>query len=276
MMPPKQKKSGGTLLIVLGAIVAVVIALVICFFTVHFWEDATCSSAKTCVLCGKTEGKKLSHEWLEATCTTPETCKHCGKTEGQKRTHEWLEATCSTPETCKYCGLTQGEPVHTWLPATCEAPETCSGCRRTQGSALGHDWADATYDDPKTCTRCGKTDGMPKGYLDSVDGEFKPFSWGNMNTYAYYLESTVYGCKSFLLYFEPTYSNDTRSNEWKLLYQDANGAWHEHCIFTAAPAAGEYEFTFDTRPDIKAVAVIPCTPCYYNFALAVWSVYSSN
>ena len=250
MMPPKQKKSGGTLLIVLGAIAAVVIALVICFFTVHFWEDATCSSAKTCVLCGKTEGKKLSHEWLEATCTTPETCKHCG--------------------------LTQGKPVHTWLPATCEAPETCSGCGRTKGSALGHDWAEATYDDPKSCTRCGKTDGMPKGYLDSVDGEFKPFSWGNMNTHAYYLESTVYGCKSFLLFFEPIYSNDTQSNEWKLLYQDTNGAWHEHCTFTAAPAAGEYEFAFDTRPDIKAVAVIPCTPCYHTFRLAVWSVYSSN
>lgn len=250
MMPPKQKKSGGTLLIVLGAIVAVVAALVICFFTVHLWEDATCSAPKTCKLCGKTEGEKLEHEWLEATC--------------------------NYPERCSLCGVTQGTTVHTWLPATCLEPETCSGCRRTKGSALGHDWIEATYDDPETCSRCGKIGGPAKGYMGSIDGEFKPFNWGNMSTHAYHLETTIPGCREFDLFFEPIYSTDTQSNEWKLLYQDGNGVWHEHCTFEAVPAANEYIFTFESRPDIKAVAVIPCTPCAYNFRLAVWEVYSSK
>ena len=141
---------------------------------------------------------------------------------------------------------------------------------------MGHDWIEATYDDPKTCARCGKTDGMPKGYINSVDGEFKPFTWGGMNTYAYYLETTIPGCREFLLFFELTYSGDAQSKDWKLVYQDGKGVWHEHCVFEASPSNWEYKFTFDDRPDIKAVAVIPCNRCQYNFGLAVWSVYSSN
>ena len=249
MMPPK-KKSGATALIVIGVIAALLIALVVCFFTVHLWEDATCNAPKTCKLCGKTEGDQLEHEWMDATC--------------------------NDPERCKLCGATQGSPVHTWMPATCLEPETCSGCRRTKGSALGHDWIDATFDDPQTCARCGRFGEMALGYIDSVDGEYQTFYWGGMNTHAYHLETTIPGCREFLLFFRITYSGNTQSDQWRLLYQDSNGAWHEHCIFEASPDNWEYIFTFDDRPDIKAVAVIPCQFCEYSFGLAVWNIYSSE
>lgn len=48
----------------------------------HSFKDATCTSPKTCTLCGKTEGETLEHEWIEATSKAPKTCKLCGLTEG--------------------------------------------------------------------------------------------------------------------------------------------------------------------------------------------------
>ena len=249
-MPQAQKSSGISPLIPILGAVAMVIVLVICFFTVHIWKDATCDAPKTCALCGKTEGRKLEHAWADATCETPETCRHCGETRGTAG-HEWQNATCETAMTCRVCGKKEGSP-------------------------LGHNWKEATYDDPETCRTCGKTRGLPKGYISSVDGEFKLFTWGGRNTYAYYLEETIPGCKEFLLFFELTYTGNTQSKDWKLLYQDGNGVWHEHCTFEASPSDCEYKFIFDDRPDIKAVAVIPSNYCQYSFRLAVWSVYSSK
>ena len=40
----------------------------------HEWYAATCTSPKTCSLCGKTEGEPLPHTWLDATCTAAKTC----------------------------------------------------------------------------------------------------------------------------------------------------------------------------------------------------------
>ena len=48
----------------------------------HVWADATCTAAKTCTSCGKTEGEPLAHDWEEATYYAPQTCKVCGATEG--------------------------------------------------------------------------------------------------------------------------------------------------------------------------------------------------
>ncbi len=48
------------------------------------------------------------HEWSAATCTTPKTCTLCGETEGIARGHEWHNANCTVPKTCAICGTTQG------------------------------------------------------------------------------------------------------------------------------------------------------------------------
>lgn len=44
----------------------------------HQWEDATCDTPKTCLICGKTQGEPLGHEWVGPTCVDPEFCSVCG------------------------------------------------------------------------------------------------------------------------------------------------------------------------------------------------------
>lgn len=49
---------------------------------VHDWIDATCTTAKTCSICGQTEGEPLGHTWVEATKYAPKTCSICNYAEG--------------------------------------------------------------------------------------------------------------------------------------------------------------------------------------------------
>jgi hypothetical protein len=53
-----------------------------------------------------------AHEWEEATCTTAKVCKICGTTEGTAPGHVWTEATCTAPRTCQTCGAVEGELGH--------------------------------------------------------------------------------------------------------------------------------------------------------------------
>lgn len=53
----------------------------------------------------------LKHEWVEATCTTARTCQKCGKTEGFPLGHTWIPATCTEPMNCSVCGEIDGDPL---------------------------------------------------------------------------------------------------------------------------------------------------------------------
>ena len=76
-------------------------------------------------------------EWYAANCTTPKTCVKCGETEGEALGHTWVEADCTTPKTCSVCHLTEGEALgHTWVDATTEAPKTCTTCSATEGERI--------------------------------------------------------------------------------------------------------------------------------------------
>lgn len=115
----------------------------ILFYTCyHRWDNATCTTAKTCSICGKTEGKPLGHNWTEATCEEPRTCSSCGKTEGTVLGHNWEKATCEIPKTCSICGKTQGDALGHELgaytvvkEATCseegKKEAVCSRCQKT-------------------------------------------------------------------------------------------------------------------------------------------------
>ena len=48
----------------------------------HDWISATCTTVKTCSICGQTEGEPLGHTWVEATKYAPKTCSTCGYKEG--------------------------------------------------------------------------------------------------------------------------------------------------------------------------------------------------
>ena len=124
----------------------------------HEWEDADCTTPKTCSECGKTKGEALGHDWEDGDCSSPRICKDCGETEGKTQGHNWKDATCASPKTCTECGKTRGEPLeHDWKEATCTKPKTCRNCGETQGEPLGHNWSPSSCTDPGVCMTCGET-----------------------------------------------------------------------------------------------------------------------
>lgn len=50
--------------------------------SMHTWNEADCTTAKKCSVCGATEGSALGHDWTPATCTAYEACKRCGAVKG--------------------------------------------------------------------------------------------------------------------------------------------------------------------------------------------------
>ena len=90
----------------------------------HKWVDATCTTAKTCSVCGATEGEAGGgHAWADATCTAPKTCTICGETEGEANGHTFVDATCTSRVTCSTCGTKKGERLdHNYVDGV------CSGC----------------------------------------------------------------------------------------------------------------------------------------------------
>ncbi len=115
---------------------------------VHNWKDATCTEAKTCSVCGETEGTALGHTWADATCTTPKTCSVCNVTEGIALGHTEEVIEGSYP-TCTEPGLSDGVKC-----------KVCGEVIKVQKeiSALGHREIPVAKVDP-TCTTVGLTAG---------------------------------------------------------------------------------------------------------------------
>ncbi len=86
-----------------------------------------------CTRCEKWIDETLEmteHTWKAATCTTPKTCTVCGKVSGSALRHSWKAATCTAPKTCTRCGATTGSALgHTDTPK-------CTRCGRNNRSAL--------------------------------------------------------------------------------------------------------------------------------------------
>jgi len=139
--------------------VILVIALAFCLTACgceHDWNEATCTTPKTCKLCEATEGEVKAHQWQDATCVAPKTCKDCGATEGDVAGHVWEEATCTTAKTCAACKETEGEALgHTWADATCTEAKTCTVCSEKEGEALGHTAGSWTVEKEATCSELG-------------------------------------------------------------------------------------------------------------------------
>lgn len=98
----------------------------------HVWQEATCSTPKTCVECGETEGEVLEHTFSKASCTTPEICKACGATGEAALEHDFLVATCAQAETCSRCGEQRGER----LPHEEQFIGECDLCHEIQNKDL--------------------------------------------------------------------------------------------------------------------------------------------
>ena len=134
----------------------------------HHWHECT---AEGCTLTAGTanSGKDgyAEHNWTAANCTTAKTCSICGKTEGSALGHDWADATCTAPKTCKRtgCTATDGSPLgHDWdtVVWTIGDDQHWHKCNRTGCTAIkdaaNHtpDRNAATEDDPIKCTECGK------------------------------------------------------------------------------------------------------------------------
>ena len=146
----------------------------------HDYQAATCTTPKTCAICGQTEGSPVVHNYLarvhEATCAaqgyTQYTCENCGDSYNDHYTpvsdHNYVitweqYATCEeegyVEKTCTVCGdetLEFTAPTgHSWTEATCTEPKVCSVCGELHSSALGHSWGDWVVLEQATCTSIG-------------------------------------------------------------------------------------------------------------------------
>ena len=133
----------------------------------HHWHECT---AEGCTLTAGTanseKGGYEEHNWTAANCTTAKTCSICGKTEGSALGHDWADATCTAPKPCKRtgCTATDGSPLgHDWATDwTIGDVQHWHKCNRTGctviNAAANHipDRNAATEDDPVKCTECGK------------------------------------------------------------------------------------------------------------------------
>lgn len=133
----------------------------------HHWHECT---AEGCTLTAGTanseKGGYAEHNWTAANCTTAKTCSICGKTEGSALGHDWADATCTAPKTCKRtgCTATDGSPLgHDWDTVWMIGDDQhWHKCNRTGctviNDAANHipDRTAATEDDPVKCTECGK------------------------------------------------------------------------------------------------------------------------
>lgn len=133
----------------------------------HHWHECM---AEGCTLTAGTanseKGGYEEHDWTAANCTTAKTCSICGKTEGSALGHDWADATCTAPKTCKRtgCTATDGSPLgHDWDTVWMIGDDQhWHKCNRT-GCTVIKDAANhipdrnaATEDDPVKCTKCGK------------------------------------------------------------------------------------------------------------------------
>lgn len=138
----------------------------------HKWADATCTTPKTCSVCGTTEGDALGHTGGTATCTTQAVCSVCGQSYGAKANHTYAttytidrDPTCTVAgEKSKHCtqeGCTATTDV-TAIPATghnfdkTKADGKCTECT----AVCPHDNGEAIPAVEATCTEKGSTAGF--------------------------------------------------------------------------------------------------------------------
>lgn len=89
---------------------------------------------------------ETGHTWQEATCTTPKTCSVCGVTRGKARGHTWSDWEIIKRQNCTEAG----EKTRTCSACGKQESEPC-------GSAIGHDYGEPIINLP-TCTEKGRAE----------------------------------------------------------------------------------------------------------------------
>lgn len=113
---------------------------------------ATCTSTgektKVCTLCGDSQNEvipMLEHTWTEVTCSTAKTCSVCGASEGEPNfSHNFTPTSTAEPGscvdggvnvfTCTECGSLKEVTAHKWSDGICEScNEACEDHNWTEG-----------------------------------------------------------------------------------------------------------------------------------------------
>lgn len=109
----------------------------------HDWQDATCTTPKTCSKCSATMGKAWGHDFIAGKCY------RCGVLEGSADIGG--DSSSALPDSSSYDPACE----HDWQDATCTVPQTCSKCGKTIGSSNGHIMGGWIIDKTATCTEEG-------------------------------------------------------------------------------------------------------------------------
>jgi DNA-directed RNA polymerase subunit RPC12/RpoP len=136
----------------------------------HDWEDATCTTPKTCKTCKTTEGEALGHTGGTATCTNKAECTVCKQPYGELAAHTPNEDDndCTTAITCKACGAvtTPAKDSHTGGTATCKDKAKCEVCGKEYGELGAHTGGTATCTEKAVCTICEQPYGEALGHKE--------------------------------------------------------------------------------------------------------------
>ena len=223
----KMKKSTKNI-IVASVLVAIAIFIIIGIFTCsfgHIWEEASCTEAKHCIICGETEDKELGHNFKLISCEEGKECQRCGLIDTSELGHKWKEASCYNPKTCTICGQKEGEKIgHIWKEATCTNRKICKVCGAKGGVALGHIEGEIKITKESTltqsgeenvyCSRCNeviKTNTIVKK-TPQVEGQSFNFTNGELVEYINYRLANGYSLDTTPIDVDGTYAYAFRYN----------------------------------------------------------------
>ena len=127
----------------------------------HIWVDADCTNAKTCSVCGATDGEALGHDTNgPATCEEDEYCSRCDSVISEKLGHSEKTVSAVAP-TCEDVGYTESV-----VCARCDhvfvAPTEVPALGHTEADPVNENVVDATcfaagsYDAVVYCSVCNK------------------------------------------------------------------------------------------------------------------------
>ena len=106
----------------------------------HTGGYATCKNGKVCEVCDVEYTAKGDHDWTEHTCTTPRTCVNCGLTEGEP-SHKYNSYYSYDDDkhwiACIRCGEKKNEAGHTGGEMTDNERATCEICGAKYGEYPG-------------------------------------------------------------------------------------------------------------------------------------------
>lgn len=175
----------------------------------HNYSDATCTTPKTCTICGDTTGSTNSHTFGEYSVVKNPSCK-------EKGLKERSCSACGEKETV-YLDMTD----HTWKDATCAAPKTCSVCGTSDGNALPHT---AIPDKDWNCTDCGQRI-YANNYVYMVGNDFGRIKSNYSHAVANYAYVTAYedDVGEFCVLVDIHYSIGSAKFEDVVLHNISNG-----------------------------------------------------